>query len=125
MKCYTHHIIEAVAICRACNRALCPDCVTEVGGACACKNRCEERVTSFNEMVFGNRADQMRPRFFGNRADQMRTRFFSPLQGIIGLFFLIWGILNRSNPIYPFLVSFGAIFVVWSIIGFVLYMRRK
>jgi hypothetical protein len=113
MKCYTHHTVDAVATCRACNRALCPDCVTEVGGACSCKNRCEERVAKFNAMLLGAPPAQMRP------------RFFSPLHGILGLVFLFWGIWIRSNPVYPFLVTVGAVLLVWSLIGLALHMRRN
>jgi hypothetical protein len=60
----------------------------------------------------------------GDRAAEMRPRFFSPLHGIVGLFFLFWGIWFRP-PMYPFLVAFGAVFLVWSIIGLALFTRRK
>jgi high-affinity Fe2+/Pb2+ permease len=61
----------------------------------------------------------------GDPAAQMRPRFFSPLHGIIGVFFLLWGIWFRPNPMYPFLVSFGVVFLVWSLIGLALHTRRK
>jgi hypothetical protein len=51
MKCYTHRSSDAIAVCRSCGRALCPDCVAEVGLSCACKNRCESDVARFNEMI--------------------------------------------------------------------------
>ena len=77
MKCYTHHTVAAVAVCRACNRALCPDCVTEVGETCACKNRCEERVTILNAMVVRN------------RALQQRLPVVSIFPGLLGVIFLV------------------------------------
>src|SRR5580692_517048 len=51
MKCYTHRSSDAIAVCRSCGRALCPDCVAEVGLSCACKNRCEPDVARYNAMI--------------------------------------------------------------------------
>jgi hypothetical protein len=51
MKCFTHRNSDAIAVCRSCGRALCPDRVSEVGLSCACKNRCEPDVKRFNEMI--------------------------------------------------------------------------
>jgi len=51
MKCFTHRNSDAVAVCRSCGRALCPDCIAEVGLSCACKNRCEADVAKFNAML--------------------------------------------------------------------------
>src|SRR5438270_511873 len=51
MKCFTHRSSEAIAICRSCGRALCPDCISEVGLSCACKSRCESDVARFNQML--------------------------------------------------------------------------
>ena len=78
--------------------------------ACACKNRCEEQVATLNTMIVRN------------RAVQKRLPFVSIFPGILGLLFLFWGIAFRSDA---FLVSMGSVFILWSIISFVLYRSRK
>lgn len=51
MKCYNHPNYDASAVCRSCGRALCRDCVVEVGLSCSCKDRCESVVETLNYMV--------------------------------------------------------------------------
>ena len=46
MRCFNHHDNDAVGLCRACGRGLCPDCVAEVEKAVACRNRCEADVAT-------------------------------------------------------------------------------
>src|SRR4051812_16277812 len=66
MKCFTHRNNDAVAICRSCGRALCPDCVAEVGLSCACKNRCESDVKRSIELITRDRPVPINPAgFFG------------------------------------------------------------
>jgi hypothetical protein len=40
MKCYNHPEREAVAVCRACGRAVCHDCGPETENGFACQQRC-------------------------------------------------------------------------------------
>ena len=44
MKCIQHSEHDAVAVCLACGRALCPQCVAFSGDAAACAGRCESTV---------------------------------------------------------------------------------
>lgn len=44
MRCYFHGDVDAVAVCKACHRAICHDCCAEVGPSVACRNRCESDV---------------------------------------------------------------------------------
>ena len=53
MRCFVHHEVEAVGICRACGRALCPDCTAEVEGAVACKGRCEPLASALMKNLSG------------------------------------------------------------------------
>jgi hypothetical protein len=46
MRCYNHHEKDAVGLCRACGRGLCPSCTTEVEKAVACRDRCESDVST-------------------------------------------------------------------------------
>ena len=51
MKCFNHPTVDAVGVCKSCGRALCHDCIAEVGLSCSCKGRCESMVTTLNDMV--------------------------------------------------------------------------
>ena len=46
MRCYNHHDKDAVGVCKACGRALCPACAVEVEKAVACRDRCESDVST-------------------------------------------------------------------------------
>jgi hypothetical protein len=50
VKCYNHHEKEAVAICKNCHKALCDDCLSDVGNGIACRNSCEDRVLALNAL---------------------------------------------------------------------------
>jgi hypothetical protein len=111
MKCYTHHPTDAVAVCRSCGRALCPECVVEIETVCACKNRCEQQVASLNAALVGTKAAQR----------GMPTLSLFPF--IMGAVFLWWG--SSSRPADLFMLSFGGVFVLWGIAVFFLQMRRR
>lgn len=46
MNCFNHTDVDAVGVCKACGKALCPDCIAEVQGAMVCRNSCEDRLTA-------------------------------------------------------------------------------
>ena len=51
MRCYYHRDIEAIGICKSCNRGLCAECAAEVGDGLACTDRCEEMVAQLNSLL--------------------------------------------------------------------------
>ena len=51
MRCFNHSTVEGVGVCRSCGRALCHDCIAEVGLSCSCKGRCEPVVATMNDLV--------------------------------------------------------------------------
>lgn len=51
MKCFNHSEIDAVGVCKSCGRALCHDCIAEVGLSCSCKGRCEAVVAILNDVT--------------------------------------------------------------------------
>ena len=55
MKCFNHSEIDAVGVCKSCGRALCHDCIAEVGLSCSCKERCEAVVASLNDVTERNK----------------------------------------------------------------------
>ena len=111
MKCYVHPQIEAVAVCKSCGRAVCHECVTEVGLSCACKGRCETDVSILNDLVVrGSSAYQKTSGVY------TRSGVFILL---LGLLFTGAGLLvfNSNDPNY-FMLLMGPIFVVYGVVQF-------
>jgi hypothetical protein len=59
MKCFNHGV-DAVAICKNCNKALCHGCSVDVGNGVACANACEQEVIALNELIRRNRTAAQR-----------------------------------------------------------------
>jgi hypothetical protein len=118
MKCYNHPIIDAVALCKYCSRALCHDCVKEVGKSCSCKDRCETEVAAVEELLQRGRTAYQK-----TSSTHARTGLFTLL---LGLAFMVVGALtsSRSGPNY-FLLIMGFIFTAWGISQFVTAKRWK
>lgn len=51
MHCYTHHEHQAVGVCKACQKAVCLDCVIDTGRGLACSPACEQEVKDINAIV--------------------------------------------------------------------------
>jgi len=51
MNCYNHSERPALGTCKACNRGLCADCVTDLGHGLACKNVHERRVEEIETII--------------------------------------------------------------------------
>jgi len=56
MDCFNHIDVAAVGVCKACGKALCADCVTEVEGGIVCRDSCESKLSAAPaQMVFAYR----------------------------------------------------------------------
>jgi hypothetical protein len=115
MKCYYHPSIDAVANCKSCCRALCRDCIAEVGLSCSCRGRCEPDVATLNELV-----ERGRTAYQKTSATYFRSGIFVTLVGAI---FAILGVVTfanseRSEGSY-FLLFMGIIFIGWGVSHFV------
>ena len=55
MNCYNHQTVPAVAICKNCNKGLCPQCLTEVENGIACTSTCVEEVKTINALISRNK----------------------------------------------------------------------
>jgi len=107
-------------VCRSCGRALCPDCVAEVGLSCACKNRCESDVARFNEMITRGRPG---PANLPNPASLVgydRVIFLM----VMGVAFVCFGLFffRDHGPNWLF-VAMGLAFSIYGISQF--FMTRK
>ena len=50
MNCFTHSEVNAVAVCKACGKAICHSCVIDLGHAIACSERCKEDAAELYQM---------------------------------------------------------------------------
>ena len=56
MKCFNHTEIDAVGVCKACNKGLCKECAVDTGNGIACHGQCEEEVMMLNRLIDRNKA---------------------------------------------------------------------
>ena len=91
MKCFNHPNVEAVATCKSCCRALCHDCIAEVGLSCSCRGRCESDVQAINDMI-----ERSRTVYQKSAAIYTRIGILTLLLG--GLFFFVGMIAFPSGP---------------------------
>jgi hypothetical protein len=114
MKCYKHHEIDALGMCKNCNKGLCNECVVDVGSGIACRNSCEQAVKDVNEII--SRGKGMCNSTSGSL---YRTAVMS---GLLGLFFIFYPLFFK-----PFLTSFflpvGVIFLLSMTL--IIYSGRK
>jgi hypothetical protein len=113
MKCFTHRDSDAIAICRSCGRALCPDCISEVGLSCACKNRCEADVQRFNAMLTQGRPALINP---AKLVGYDRVAFILAL----GAAFVCFGLYyEKGHGPSLFFIGFGVLFFIFGVSQFV------
>jgi len=114
MLCFNHKETDGVAICKSCGRALCHDCVAEVGISMACRGRCEAVVARQNDL--NERSSSVYPRA---AATYVRSGVFLILMGTcfswLGLDPILHGSKSSANYIF---VGLAAIFVFWGILQF-------
>ena len=113
MKCYYHLEIDAVAICKSCNRALCHDCAADVHPGTACKNRCEREVQSVNTLIERNKTTHQKT------AKAYRGSAIAILS--VGIIFTSLGFVsfftNEGNGLLMFSLL-GIVFLFWSLSAF-------
>jgi hypothetical protein len=49
LRCFNHTEPRAVGICKNCGKGLCHDCLTDLGFALACKEKCEIQLIALHE----------------------------------------------------------------------------
>lgn len=109
MKCFYHHGVEAVALCKACQRALCPECAADVHPGTACRNRCEQEVAAINAMM-----ERGKSAYQKTGAAYRRSAFALALTGLV---FLAMGIVpfaltgKYSSLVFALV---GPVFFLWS-----------
>jgi hypothetical protein len=102
MNCYNHRSVPAVAICKNCNKGLCPDCLTEVDNGIACTATCVEDVNTINKLINTNKGSTARV-----AGSYTRTAF---IYGAMGLLFLYTAWEYNDMKIYGIVA--GSIFLI-------------
>ena len=106
MKCFVHNEIDAIGICKRCNKGLCSECAVDLGKGLACKGPCENDVQKLIEaetisMGVYQKIDQ---RNFG----------ISILFCALGAMFLFMGIYSEGY----FTKILGVPFLIYGIFSF-------
>jgi len=116
MKCYYHHEIDAVAICKSCSRALCDGCAIDVHPGTACANRCEKDVEDLNVMIESGMAQQRLSKSILQKTGvaHKRNAIAMLLVGLVSLFAGIFLVILTGNYYMSIFVIFGLIFLLWS-----------
>src|SRR5882724_3744284 len=103
MKCFTHSNVDAVALCKSCGRALCLECVTEVGLSCSCKGRSETVVATMDDLI-----ERGLTAYLKSSATQMRNGILIILLGVL---FVLFSLPTGARS--PFFSSSGLAHSSW------------
>lgn len=109
MRCFYHRDTEAVGICKSCGRALCPDCVADIGKGIACSGRCEEDARAVIALV--ERNIRLSPQMARARSTAAVFNLF------VGSVFIAWGITDAER--FSLIIILGACVFAYGIFGLV------
>jgi hypothetical protein len=120
MKCYNHSARDAVAICRACGKAVCQGCVLETEYGFACQQRCTKTLSGINEHYVGQAA---------HLKNFKRMNFLGSLFSIgIGLLFIYFSFMGYG-VVYDLILLLGAGFtlygVVAQLVNMIIFLKSK
>ena len=107
MHCFNHPV-QAIGVCKHCQRALCKACCTDLGHGLACKDNHEAEVKHYNDLIENaKRTYESAP----------RTSYFLPIFLIgMGAMFSYFG-LKRGFDDFATIMGFGFIgFGIFSLI---------
>lgn len=112
MKCFYHNSVNAIAICKNCNRGVCQDCASEVTNGIACKNRCESEVESVNNLINRSKGSYQ-------KASYAYTRN-SIIYLLIGLICIAYGLYtHRTDSVLAwYLVPIGIVFLLGALFNY-------
>jgi len=113
MKCFNHQEREAVAVCKACGKAVCHECATESENGIACQQSCANVLLHKKELQI-KQVDHLknlkRMNFLGS--------FFSIGVGLMFIYFSSQGF----GLVYDFVFLLGTRFTVYGIVAQLLNM---
>ena len=116
MKCFRHPQSDAVGTCKFCFKGTCTECAKDSDVGVVCTPKCEEEVRSLKAMVDRNK-----------QAFPLVARTHARNAILLTLFavgFLAFSAIERTDSfMFPFFLTFGAIFGLGAIFSFL--MGRK
>jgi hypothetical protein len=115
MKCFNHPDIDAVGICKSCNKGLCKNCLTELENGIACTTTCVEEVKQINSLINRNKKS-----YKVASSSYIRNAY---LFGCIGLVFIIFGFTREG--LTGFLSIMGAIFILGAFLSYISAKKYK
>lgn len=113
MKCFYHQDRDAVALCKSCHRALCPDCVADVPPGSACRGRCEQEVAAVNLMLERGKSAYLKA---GNAYRRNAIAFL--IMGLVMVAFGLLPLVTNGDKGALFLAVFGGFFLLLSFFSF-------
>jgi len=114
MKCFYHNSVDAVAICKNCNRGVCAADALEAENGIACCEKCEIEVRAINEIIVRSKTSHVKVRSaYGRNAI---------IFALLGILFGGYGIfsLSRTPSFGWFSILAAAIFIVGSVLYYML-----
>jgi hypothetical protein len=111
MKCYNHQEIDAIGLCKSCQKGVCQGCLALVDGSVACKGTCQEDVAALNYMIKRGR------KVYENLGKQWGPSII--INGIGGAFFLGFGLFNFGKTSSWLLIGLGSIMIVGGIMSLI------
>jgi len=107
MKCCRHPVSDAVAICKACGRAVCPECVLASEHGIACRQSCADILSREKDIL----AKQV-----SHCMNLQRLNFFGSLFSFgIGILFMYFSAMG-DGPVYDLIFLLGAGFAVYGFV---------
>lgn len=85
MNCYNHQAVSAIGICKHCQKALCTECVVDMGHGLACQGVCETEVQALQELMTRSKTAYQK----AGRAHIRQAIMLS----LLGLIFIFAGII--------------------------------
>ena|SRR6266446_10688333 len=106
MKCFYHHDVDAVGICRSCQKGVCHQCGNDLGRGLACRDRCEGDVRGLLALVEQN--VRLAPTSGSLIMAQRRNMILACGYFLfMGLIFIVWGVSTPWKP-FNFALFLGA-----------------
>ena len=109
MRCFNHRDVEAVGICKVCQRGLCEGCATDLAHSIACKGKHEAEAEALHGLILRN----MKVHREATKARYLAPAFFA----FMGAVFLVYGLRDGTTssgmPLYM-----GAGFLIFAVVVF-------
>ena len=108
MKCFNHPQLDALGVCKNCQKGICSGCLTDTGSGLACNTGdCVQKTEGINRII--NRQIKMYGSTQG--AVQQRTLFYIAF----ALFFFIIGAQIHDALMQGVIIAMGVLFILMSV----------